>query len=147
MADGNFDPRRYPRRVSDQALVTVEDGADIATVEDGADIVTLEDGTVVEYGEHTRPTLHLAAPLVAVAAVWVTRQSINWAYERVTGRTPPAPKDARTSWRRAIVWTVVTGTAAGLIEVTVHRLADDRTVRVIARGRESVARRRSAAPR
>ena len=117
------------------------------TLDDGADIVTHDDGTVVAYGEHTRPTLHLAAPLVAVAAVWATRQTINWAYERVTGRTAPAPKDARTSWRRAIVWTVLTGTAAGLIEVTVHRLADDRTVQVIARGRESVARRRSTHPR
>ncbi len=108
-----------------------------------SDVVTLEDGTLVEYGPRTRPWLHLAAPLVAAGAVWIARQGLAKGYERMTGRTPPVPSDPQTSWRRAIVWTAATATTAAVIEVTVHRLADERAVRVLRRGRESVARRRA----
>ncbi len=107
-----------------------------------SDVVTLEDGTLIEYGPRVRPLLHLAAPLVGAGAVWAARQGLNRAYERATGRTPPAPTDPQTSWARAIMWTAATATTAAVIEVAVHRLADERTVRVIARGRQSLARRR-----
>ena len=106
------------------------------------DVVTLDDGTIVEYGPRLRPLLHLAAPLIAVATVWVARQGITKGYERVTGRTAPAPNDPQTSWTRALVWTAATATAAAVIEVAVHRLGDERAVTVLRRGRESVARRR-----
>jgi len=108
----------------------------------GDNVVTLEDGTLVEYGPRMRPLLHLAAPLVAVAAVWAARQGINRTYTYVTGRTPPAPSDPRTSWMRALAWTAATATTAAVIEVSVHRLADERAVRVLRRGRDSIARRR-----
>ena len=108
----------------------------------GDNVVTLEDGTLVEFGPRMRPLLHLAAPLVAVAAVWAARQGINRAYTYVTGRTPPAPSDPRTSWMRALAWTAATATTAAVIEVSVHRLADERAVRVLRRGRDSIARRR-----
>ena len=107
------------------------------------DVVTLEDGTVVEYGTRLRPLLHLAAPLVTAAAIWAARQGINRAYQGATGRTPPAPSDPQTSWKRAIMWTAATATIAAVIEVAVHRLGDERAVRVLRRGRESVARRRA----
>jgi hypothetical protein len=107
------------------------------------DVVTLEDGTLVEYGPRMRPLLHLAAPLVAAAAVWTARQGINRAYTRFTGRTPPAPSDPLTSWTRALAWTAATATTAAMIEVSVHRLADERAVRVLRRGRDSMTRRRS----
>ena len=107
-----------------------------------SDVVTLDDGTLVEYGPRMRPLLHLAAPLVAAAAVWAARQGINRTYTRVTGRIPPTPSDPLTSWRRAIAWTAATATTAAVIEVSVHRLADERAVRVLRRGRDSLARRR-----
>ncbi len=108
-----------------------------------SDVVTLEDGTVVEYGPRTRPWLHLAAPLVATGAIWAARQILNRGYTRVSGRTPPAPNDPQTSWRRAILWTAATATTAAVIEVAVHRLADERAVRVLNRGRDSMARRKA----
>ena len=104
-------------------------------------MVTLEDGTVVEYGPRLRPSLHLAAPLVTAAAIWAARQGMNRVYQAATGRTPPTPSDPHTWWRQAIMWTATTATTAALIEVAVHRLGDDRAVRVLRRGRESVARR------
>jgi hypothetical protein len=107
------------------------------------DVVTLDDGTLVEVGQRTHPLLHLVAPLVGAAAVWAARQGINRTYTGVTGRTPPRPSDPLTSWTRALAWTAATATTAALIEVTVHRLADERSVRVLQRGRETLARRRA----
>ena len=107
-----------------------------------SDIVTLDDGSLVEYGPRTHPLLHFVAPLVAAAAVWAARQGINRAYTRVSGRTPPTPSDPQTSWTRALAWTAATATTAAVIEVSVHRLADERAVRVLRRGRDSVSRRR-----
>ena len=104
-------------------------------------MVQLDDGTVVEYGSRMRPLLHLAGPLVAASAVWVARQTLNRAYERVTGRTPPTPQDPRTSWGSAIAWTAATATTAALIEVAVHRLGDERAITVLRRGRGSTSRR------
>ena len=105
--------------------------------------VTLEDGTVVEYGSRRRPVLHLSAPLVTLGAVWAARRGMSLAYERATGRTPPAPRSPATSWGKALAWAAVTATTAAVIEVTVHRLADERTVRIVALGRDSLARRRA----
>jgi len=105
-------------------------------------VVTLDDGSLLEYGPRVHPLLHLAAPIVAAAAVWAARQGINRAYTRVSGRTPPTPSDPQTTWTRALAWTAATATTAALIEVSVHRLADERTVRVVRRGRDSIARRR-----
>lgn len=106
------------------------------------DVVTFEDGTVVEYGPRLRPLLHVAAPLVTAAAIWAARQAIDRTYKGLTGRTPPTPRDPQTSWARAIVWTAATATTAALTEVAVHRLADERAIRILRRGRRSVARRR-----
>jgi hypothetical protein len=105
------------------------------------DTVTLDDGTLVEYGPRMHPLLHLAAPLVAAAAVWAARQGITRAYTLVSGRTPPAPNDPLTSWTRALAWTAATATTAAVIEVSVHRFADERAVRVLRRGRDSITRR------
>ncbi len=107
-----------------------------------SDVVTLDDGTQVEVGQRMRPVLHLVAPLVGAAAVWAARQGINRTYTSITGRTPPTPSDPLTSWTRALAWTAATAMTAALIEVTVHRLADERTVRVLHRGRDTLARRR-----
>jgi hypothetical protein len=107
------------------------------------DVVTFEDGTVVEYGPRLRPLLHLATPLVTAAAIWAARQAIDRTYQGVTGRTPPAPRDPRTSWARAVVWTAATATTAALIEVAVHRVGDERAVRILRRGRRSGVPRRA----
>jgi hypothetical protein len=80
----------------------------------------------VEYGRRVHPLLRPVAPLVSFGAVWASREVINRSYERISGRTPPNPSDPRTSWRRAIAWTVTTATTAALIEVAVRRLANER---------------------
>ena len=107
------------------------------------DVVTLDDGTRVEVGPRVRPVLHLASPLVAAAAVWAARRGIRWAYQGATGRTAPAPRDPLTSWRTAILWAAVTGSTAAVIDVTVHRLGDERAITVLRRGRGVFARRHS----
>ena len=91
--------------------------------------MTVNGGGDIEEGPRMYPLLHLLAPVVAASAVWMARQVINRSYERVSGRTPPIPSDPRTSWRRAIAWTAVTATSAAVIEVTVHRVANERLTR------------------
>ena len=97
---------------------------------------TADVATHVEYGGRAHPLLHLLAPLVAAAAVWVARAGIGITYERVTRSKRPIPSDPETSWRRAIVWTAVTATTAAVIEVTVRRIANKRRVHeILQRGR------------
>ena len=84
--------------------------------------------TDVEYGHRLHPLLHFIAPIVTMGAVWGARELINRSYERVSGRTPPIPSDPETSWRRALIWTAVTTTTAAVIEVSVHRLANERQI-------------------
>jgi hypothetical protein len=104
------------------------------------DVVAFEDGAVVEYESRIRPLLHVGAPLVTAAAIWIARQGVNRAYERATGRTPPTPKDPRTSWGTAILWTAATASTAAVIELAVHRLGNERFVRVLRRQRDTSAR-------
>ena len=96
--------------------------------------MTVEQGTDIEEGHRVHPLLHFLAPVVAASAVWTARQVINQSYKRVSGRTPPIPSDPRTSWRRAIAWTAVTATSAAVIEVAVHRVANERLTRRRATG-------------
>jgi hypothetical protein len=90
--------------------------------------MTPEQAPVVEYGHRLHPLLHLVAPVVTIGAVWAARAVINRTYEMVAGRPPPMPSDPQTSWRRALVWTAVTTTAAAMIEVSVHRVANEREI-------------------
>jgi hypothetical protein len=97
--------------------------------------MTGEEVSEIEYGSRQHPALHLLAPVVAAGAVWAARQSINRAYERVSGRTAPSPSDPQTSWQRAIAWTAATATTAAVIEVSVRRIANQREViKVLRRG-------------
>jgi hypothetical protein len=112
--------------------------------------MSVEGASDIEYGDRVHPLLHWTAPVVAAGAVWAARQAINHTYERVSGRTPPIPSDPRTSWARAIGWTALTATTAAVVEVAVHRIANEREVvrRLQRRGRavgEAVTRRRGKA--
>ena len=82
-----------------------------------------------ENGPLVHPALRRLAPLVAAGAVWTARVVINQTYRRASGRTPPVPSDPRTSWGRAIAWTALTATTAAVIEVAVHRVANERLPR------------------
>jgi type 1 glutamine amidotransferase len=75
------------------------------------------------------PALRLFAPVLAAGAVWTARFVINRAYQKASGHTPPIPSDPRTTWRRAIAWTALTATTAAVIEVAVHRVANERLPR------------------
>jgi hypothetical protein len=92
--------------------------------------MTVEVGNDIEYGPRVHPVLHFLAPVVAAGAVWTARAGINLTYERVSGRRPPVPSDPRTSWGRAIAWTALTATTAAVIEVVVHRFANERLHRI-----------------
>ncbi len=91
--------------------------------------MTVDQDKDFEEGVRVHPLLHYTAPLVAAGAVWTARQVINVGYRRFSGRTPPIPSDPRTSWGRAIRWTAVTATTAAVIEVAVHRIANERLTR------------------
>jgi hypothetical protein len=88
----------------------------------------MSDVDEIEFGDRVHPTLHLAAPVVAVAAVWLSRKAVTWTYTSVSGRTPPSPTDPRTTWTEAIVWTALIATTAAVAEVVVRRLADEREI-------------------
>lgn len=82
----------------------------------------------VELGDRVHPTLHLTAPVVAVAAVWLSRKAVTWTYTSVSGRTPPSPTDPRTTWTAAIGWTALIATTAAVAEVVVRRMAEEREI-------------------
>jgi hypothetical protein len=90
--------------------------------------MAVEEATDVEYGHRLHPVLHVLAPVVTIAAVWAGKEVITRAYVRTTGRTAPVPSDPKTSWKRAIIWTVVTTSTAAVIEVSLRRLANQREV-------------------
>ena len=90
--------------------------------------MTLNDVPAVEYGHRLHPVLHVVAPIVTMAAVWGGREVITRIYEGATGRAAPRPSEPQTSWRRALVWTVLTTSTAAVIEVSVHRLANEREI-------------------
>ena len=87
----------------------------------------------VEYGKRLHPVLHLAAPIVTMAAVWGARELINLAYKKVSGRTPPIPNDPQTPWLRALAWTAATTATAACVELTLHRIANERAIKRRAR--------------
>ncbi|HEY7858413.1 MAG TPA: DUF4235 domain-containing protein [Candidatus Nanopelagicales bacterium] len=91
--------------------------------------MTIDTEHELEPAPRVHPLLHLLAPVVAAGAVWVTRQVINQSYQRMSGRTVPAPSDPRTSWKRAFAWAALTATTAAVIEVAVHRVANERFTR------------------
>jgi hypothetical protein len=91
--------------------------------------MTVESDEDYAAGVRIHPLLHVTAPLVAAGAVWTARLLINVAYRRISGRKPPVPSDPRTSWTRAIGWTAATATTAAVIEVAVHRVANERLPR------------------
>jgi Protein of unknown function (DUF4235) len=99
--------------------------------------MTAEEAPEVEYGHRIHPVLHVMAPLVTVATVWAAKEVLTRAYERATGRTAPIPSDPQTSWKRAILWTVVTTSTAAVIEVSLRRVANERQVIGILRRRRS----------
>jgi hypothetical protein len=90
--------------------------------------MTIDDSPAVEYGRRLHPVLHVVAPIVTMSAVWGAREIMTRTYERVSGREAPIPSDPQTSWRRAIVWTAVTTSAAAVIEVSLRRWANERAV-------------------
>ncbi len=90
--------------------------------------MTVDDVRAVEYGHRLHPVLHVVAPIVTMAAVWGAREAITRSYEVVTGRRAPRPSDPQTSWRRALAWTVLTTSTAAVIEVSVHRFANEREI-------------------
>ncbi len=97
--------------------------------------MTVDDGPVVEYGHRVHPVLHVLTPVATIATVWAAREVITRTYVRATGREAPVPSDPRTSWKRAIAWTVITTSTAAVIEVSLRRLAHERqVVRVLRRG-------------
>lgn len=87
-----------------------------------------DDLVEIELGDRVHPTLHLAAPVVAVGVVWLSRKAVTWTYTSVSGRTPPSPTDPRTTWTEAIVWTALIATTAAVAEVVVRRLAEEREI-------------------
>lgn len=97
--------------------------------------MSAEDEPLVEFGHHVHPLMHWLAPVVTIASVWAAKEAITFAYTRVSGRAAPVPSDPRTSWKRALAWTAVTTTSAALIEVSVRRLANEREVVRVLRGR------------
>jgi Protein of unknown function (DUF4235) len=80
-------------------------------------------------GPRVHPLLHYTAPLVTAGAIWAARQAINITYQRTVQRSIPVPSDPRTSWTRAIGWAALTASTAAVIEVAVHRLANERLPR------------------
>ena len=100
--------------------------------------MTVHDDAAVEYGHRVHPVLHIVKPVATIATVWAARELITRAYVRTTGRAAPTPSDPRTSWKRAIAWTVVTTSTAAVIEVSLRRLANQRQV-IRVRRRESPA--------
>ena len=67
------------------------------------------------------PMVHLVAPLAAIVGTMIIRKVLNTAYEKSTGHQPPLPRDPRTSWTRAILWTAVITTTAAVAEVAIYR--------------------------
>jgi hypothetical protein len=90
--------------------------------------MAVEQAPDVEYGHRLHPVLHVLAPVATIATVWAAKEVITRVYVRTTGRAAPDPSDPGTSWKRAIAWTVVTTSAAAVIEVSLRRLANEREV-------------------
>ena len=103
----------------------VTDGREsMASSDTGSNGVTAED---TEGGHSVHPALHIAAPLVALAATWAVRTALNAGYRAVTKSAPPSAEDARIPLRKALAWTLVTTTSAALVELFIMRAANRRT--------------------
>ena len=69
------------------------------------------------------PALRIAAPFVAIAAMWASERLLTVAYETATGKKPPTPEDPSVSFSRALVWTVVTATTSAVLHMAIQRAA------------------------
>lgn len=67
--------------------------------------------------------VHIVAPIAVIGATMVVRKAMNIGYRKVTGAAPPDPRDAATTWMRAISWAAITAATAAIVEVVVYRLA------------------------
>ena len=96
----------------------------MANSDQGSDIVAAEE---TDDGRTVHPALHIAAPLVALAATWAVRTALNAGYRAVTKSSPPSAEDARIPLRKVLAWTLVTTTSAALVELFIMRAANRRT--------------------
>lgn len=84
---------------------------------DPADPNVPDDTDIPEPG----PLVHLVTPLAAIVVTMVVRKAVNSAYEQVTGRSAPLPRDPRVPLWRAVAWTAVIAASAAAAEVVVYR--------------------------
>jgi hypothetical protein len=62
--------------------------------------------------------------LVAMAAAFIARKAISFAWTKATGRKPPeAAEDPQVAMGEAVVWALVTGAGIGVARVIAVRLA------------------------
>jgi Protein of unknown function (DUF4235) len=63
----------------------------------------------------------LAAPLVAGAAAWLARQTLDSVYRRATGTAAPNWKDSNVPFRKIVIWAGATAAAVAAVNVVVDR--------------------------
>jgi Protein of unknown function (DUF4235) len=62
--------------------------------------------------------------LVAMAAAFIARKAISFAWTKATGRQPPeAAEDPQVAMGEAVVWALLTGAGVGVARVVAVRLA------------------------
>jgi uncharacterized protein DUF4235 len=62
--------------------------------------------------------------LVAMAAAFIARKAIGFAWTKATGRQPPeAAEDPQVAMGEAVVWALLTGAGIGVARVIAVRLA------------------------